>query len=146
MDYDESAWAHLAEVATARRDYHGWTQAEVATRGGISLDTVQSIEGARRTGYRARTLRGYERGMLWASHSVTAVLEGREPTPLEGEPLPRTVMTPIPSGDSPAQAIGQALEMLRAVRGAFGQVIFDAALAQLRAESGGEAHGASGSR
>ncbi|RKT49283.1 helix-turn-helix domain-containing protein [Saccharothrix australiensis] len=145
MDYDLAAWRRLAKLAVDRRNHHGWSQADVAARGGVSLDTVQSIESARREKYWPRTLRRYERGMLWAPNSVEAVLEGRHATALEGDP-PNRAGTPRPMVSDPVST-AQALKMLRAVRAAFGRPAFEAALAELRAEldaEGDEAHGASG--
>lgn len=74
-------WRRLGELAAGRRAELGLTQIEVAQRGPLSLDRVQSIEGAKRTSYRLGTLVALERALEWASGSVDEILAGGEPTP-----------------------------------------------------------------
>jgi hypothetical protein len=65
-----------------RRELHGWTQLDVATRGELSLDRVQSIESVRTDRYSGRTLSKFERGMRWEPGSVRSVLDGGDPVPM----------------------------------------------------------------
>lgn len=59
---------------------------EVATRGGMSLDRMSSIESVRTDRYSGRTLAALERGLEWETGSVRAILAGGEPTPAERHP------------------------------------------------------------
>jgi len=72
-------WKRLAAYATRRRAELGLTQIEVAQRGPLSLDRVQSIEGAKRSSYRLATLLALERALEWERGSVERVLAGGEP-------------------------------------------------------------------
>lgn len=83
MQADTKAWQRVAEAVTARRARRNWTQIDVATRGPLSLDRVQAIEGAKRPTYRAGTIAALERALEWEYGSVEAILVGGEPTPLE---------------------------------------------------------------
>jgi hypothetical protein len=75
-------WARLAEYVVTRRAELGITQIQVAQRGQMSLDRVQSIEAVRRQGgYRANTLAALERALQWEYGSIKAILAGGEPTP-----------------------------------------------------------------
>lgn len=72
-------WKLLAEHAARRRAELGLSQVDVAQRGPLSLDRVQSIEGAKRKGYRLGTLLALERALNWGAGSVEAILAGGEP-------------------------------------------------------------------
>jgi transcriptional regulator with XRE-family HTH domain len=72
-------WKLLAEYAARRRAELGLSQIEVAQRGPLSLDRVQSIEGAKRKSYRLGTLLALERALNWGAGSVEAILAGGEP-------------------------------------------------------------------
>lgn len=76
---DESPWERLAAAVVARRNERGWTQVEVASRGDLSLDRLQAIEGVRATSYRPKTMQALERGLEWMPGSVARVLAGAEP-------------------------------------------------------------------
>lgn len=80
-------WQRLAAYVVRRRAQLGLTQIEAAQRGGLSLDRLQAVEGAKRTSYRPATLVLLERALDWKDGSVDAVLVGREPTPLEAHQL-----------------------------------------------------------
>lgn len=74
-----AAWCRLAAAVKARRDYLRLTQTDVASRGGPSLPTIQSIEAARTDRYKSRTLHDLEDALGWTRGSVDLVLEGKEP-------------------------------------------------------------------
>lgn len=83
MSFEEDPWKRLAAAVVARRDARGWTQVEVANRGGLSLDRLQAIEGVRATGYRPKTMQALERGLEWTPGSVARVVAGDEPVEIE---------------------------------------------------------------
>jgi hypothetical protein len=91
-------WKLLAEHAARRRAELGLSQIEVAHRGPLSLDRVQSIEGAKSARYRLGTLLALERALDWAEGSVEAVLAGGDPAPVtphvRGSQLRRQVPAP----------------------------------------------------
>lgn len=72
-------WKLLADYAARRRAELGLSQVEAAQRGPLSLDRLQSIEGAKRTSYRLGTLLALERALGWAEGSVERILAGGEP-------------------------------------------------------------------
>ncbi len=72
-------WQRLAQYAMRRRAELGLTQLEVAQRGPLSLDRVQSVEGAKRDKYRLGTLLALERALQWEAGSVEAILAGGVP-------------------------------------------------------------------
>jgi transcriptional regulator with XRE-family HTH domain len=80
MNPTDDAWGRLARAVADRRNALGKSQVEVATDGGISLDSVQAIEAARRSSYRSKTLRGLERGLDWPMGAIDTALAGGEPT------------------------------------------------------------------
>src|SRR3954466_1331429 len=73
-------WQRLAQYAMRRRAELGLTQVEVAQRGPLSLDRVQSLEGAKRDKYRLGTLLALERALEWEADSIEAILAGGVPT------------------------------------------------------------------
>lgn len=79
-------WKLLAEHAARRRAELGLSQIEVAQRGPLSLDRVQSIEGAKRAKYRLGTLLALERALAWAPGSVEQILKGGGPLPADEPP------------------------------------------------------------
>lgn len=86
MDSEED-WKRVANAVRQRRNDRRWTQMDIATRGPLSLDRVQHIEGARSTRYSPRTITNLERALDWERGSVQAILDGGEPTP-KGEAAP----------------------------------------------------------
>lgn len=76
----QDAWERLARLVRDRREREGWTQLDVVTRGGPSLDRLQAIEASRNTRYSPRTLSKLERALGWEAGSVREVLTGGEPT------------------------------------------------------------------
>lgn len=84
MAVPQPDWQRLASAIVARRAELGMTQVGVATAGGISLDRIQALEGAKRTSYRKNTLAALERALQWEPGSVQAVLAGGDPLPLSG--------------------------------------------------------------
>lgn len=83
---NEQGWKRLAEAVRQRRDDRGWTQLDLATRGGPSIDRIQAIEGVRTDGYSPRTLAKLERALEWRQGSVRAILAGGSPSPPGAEP------------------------------------------------------------
>ncbi|MEV2236678.1 helix-turn-helix domain-containing protein [Micromonospora sp. NPDC049891] len=83
---DQSKLRALADAVIARRNELGYTQAELASSGGISLATVQGIENARGGAtLRAKTAAGLERGLAWKPGSVLRILDGGSPAPITAE-------------------------------------------------------------
>lgn len=82
---NEQGWKRLAEAVRRRRDDRGWTQLDLATRGGPSIDRIQAIEGARTDNYSSRTLGKLERALEWRQGSVRAILAGGAPSPSDVE-------------------------------------------------------------
>jgi transcriptional regulator with XRE-family HTH domain len=80
---NEHTWRRLATAVRARRDERGWTQLEVAARGGLSIDRIQAIEGTRSDRYSSRTFAKLERALEWESGSCRAILDGGDPTPAD---------------------------------------------------------------
>ena len=84
---NEQGWRRLADAAKKRRRIKGWTQLDVATRGALSIDRIQAIEGVRTDSYSGRTLTKLDRGLRWEVGSSRAVVDdGAEPTPADDEP------------------------------------------------------------
>lgn len=136
MDHSGKDWQRLADLGIRRREDQDWTQVDVATRGALSLDSVQALESARRTEYRPRTLRCYEDGLLWARGSIKTVLGGGDPIPLEGGPIQGDGEGRAQLADEGETTERQAYEMLRSVLGVFGRSAFESALGRLRTELG----------
>lgn len=89
------AWKRLGRAVANRRAELRLSQGELHGRGGPSLASVQSIEGARSDTYRDRTLADLERALGWERGSVETILfSGGQPTlaavPLNAAPSPRT--------------------------------------------------------
>jgi hypothetical protein len=80
---NEQGWRRLAEAVRQRRDERGWTQPDVYSRGGPSIDRIQAIEGVRTDSYSSRTLSKLERALDWKTGSCRAILAGGEATSLE---------------------------------------------------------------
>lgn len=87
---NEKGWRRLASAVRKRRDEQGWTQLDVATRGGLSIDRIQAIEGVRTDSYAARTLAKLDRGLGWQTGSSRALVDvGAEPMPADDQPAER---------------------------------------------------------
>jgi hypothetical protein len=80
---NEQGWRRLADAVRQRRDERGWTQPDVYSRGGPSIDRIQAIEGVRTDSYSSRTLSKLERALEWEAGSCRAILAGGEPTPID---------------------------------------------------------------
>lgn len=128
MDSAGNDWQRLADIAVADRERRGWSQIEVATRGGLSVDRVQAIESARHASYRGSTLRAFERGMMWAENSARLVLRGGDPIPLGEGRVPVEAASPTRVTQVDSASVTRALDLLRAARNAVGPVAFDAAV------------------
>jgi transcriptional regulator with XRE-family HTH domain len=84
-----------------RREERGLRWKDVAEIAGVTTETLRQIRNGGGETIRPLTRTGLEKAMLWASGSVQAVLEGRDPTPL---PLP---VGPLPQ-DAEHVAGGEA--------------------------------------
>jgi transcriptional regulator with XRE-family HTH domain len=106
---NEHTWRRLATAVRARRDERGWTQLEVAARGGLSIDRIQGIEGTRSDRYSSRTFAKLERALEWESGSCRAILDGGDPTPSGLDPLAEAVLAQInpPPGTDLASVLGR---------------------------------------
>lgn len=76
-------WKRVSQAIVRRREQRGWTQADVAARGGLSLDRVQAIERGRGMNVRPKTLISLTRGLEWSVSSIDKILKGRDPVPIE---------------------------------------------------------------
>jgi len=86
-------WRRVADAIIRRRAERGWTQMDLAQRGPLSLDRVQSLEGAKRTSYRAGTIAAIERALEWEYGSVQAILSGGRPLEMRENVPSRGVRT-----------------------------------------------------
>ena len=78
------SWDQLAAAVRARRTELGLTQVDVATAGGVSVDTIRNIEHRRRTPKRVnpRTARALEDALEWVPGSIEDTLAGGDPRPI----------------------------------------------------------------
>lgn len=120
---NEQGWQRLAAAVRARRDERGWTQLDVATRGGVSIDRIQAIEGVRTDRYSPRTLTKLERGLDWELGSCRATLEGGDPTPTEG---------PQPDPSDRHVSWDELLDLIEHAKADDDQLIYDALMAVKR--------------
>ena len=99
-------WPRLAAAIKAAREARGMTQVELADAAGVVETTVQNLEDENRTYARTPpSLKHIERALGWAPGSVTAVLEGGEPTSM-----------PESSQEAPDMAEGMPLLMSSELR------------------------------
>ncbi|MFJ4738767.1 helix-turn-helix transcriptional regulator [Streptomyces sp. NPDC088775] len=102
-------WEELGRALQAARKAAGLKQADLATRLGISLSSVQAIE--RGTSYAKPTpsIRAFAATVGWADGSVERVLAGGEPTIAREEPPSSTESSeptaPIPEGKLPLRIV-----------------------------------------
>lgn len=75
-------WRRLADYVVRRRAQLGLTQSQLAQAGPLSIDRVQSVEGAKRESYRISTLVALERALQWEPGSIDLILAGGSPTPV----------------------------------------------------------------
>jgi hypothetical protein len=75
-------WHRLGQLVTSRRIALGHPRREDFTNAtpGISLRTLGDIEAARRDSYSRNTIATLEHALRWAPGSVTAILDGGDPT------------------------------------------------------------------
>lgn len=76
----------IAEAIRGRREELGLTQAELATRAGVSTGTVQSLEGSRGAWDNPRSLPKIERALGWGPKSADRIRNGEAPILLEEGP------------------------------------------------------------
>lgn len=110
MTTDGGAWLRLAQRVVEERAAHGWTQADVADRGGFSVDRLQEIERGQRTAYRPTTLGALERGLYWRHGSVRRVLAGEEPVTTEPAEREVDLSSQTESSDAIVPDVIEAIE------------------------------------
>lgn len=77
-------WAALGRAVTGRRIDLGYRSASrFARERSFGLRTLNDIENARRTSYSRNTFAALEKALGWSSGSISAVLTGRDATPLD---------------------------------------------------------------
>jgi hypothetical protein len=127
-------WQRLADRILTRRIELGYAKrpALAEASGRISLRTLSSLETASRTNYDRNTIAALEHALQWAPGSVTAIIDGGEPTPLTAAPAasgpPTATATPdddpvlriLNSTASPAQK-EEIVKRLLAEQRAFAQ-------------------------
>jgi transcriptional regulator with XRE-family HTH domain len=84
------SWEKVGHEVRARRTDLGLTQAEVADRGGPSVETLRMVENNRAGRLSPRMRRALERALQWESGSVDAVLEGGSATVARLQPQAAT--------------------------------------------------------
>jgi transcriptional regulator with XRE-family HTH domain len=72
------SWEKLGHDVRARRTELGLTQAEIADRGGPSVETLRTVENNRAGRLSPRMRRALERVLGWESGSIDAVLAGAQ--------------------------------------------------------------------
>jgi DNA-binding XRE family transcriptional regulator len=77
------SWEKLGVAVRDRRCELGFTQADVAARGGPSVLTVRAIENNRAGRLSSRLRRSLERVLSWQSGSIDAILAGDMAAPVE---------------------------------------------------------------
>lgn len=107
----------LGETVRERRRDLRLSKEEAARRGGMSVKTWTNVEEARPV--RDTTYVGIEDALEWERGSVSAVLDGSDPTPLP----PVEVREPI--------EVEYAARVLELVRAQYGEDVYRAAIAKL---------------
>lgn len=79
--WDSDDWERLGDMVRKRREELGLTQAEVQSLGGPSTASLRAIENKRARSLSVTKRRDLERALYWASGSVEAILDDREPPP-----------------------------------------------------------------
>jgi transcriptional regulator with XRE-family HTH domain len=77
------SWEKLGAAVRDRRCELGFTQADLAARGGPSVLTVRAIENNRAGRLSPRLRRSLERVLSWQSGSIEAILDGGTATLVE---------------------------------------------------------------
>lgn len=107
----------LGETVLDRRHDLRLSKEEAARRGGMSVKTWTAVETGKEV--RATTYVGVEDALEWKRGSVSAILDGGDPTPLEP-----------PVEDEPAE-VEYAVRVLELVRAQYGDDVYRAAIARL---------------
>jgi len=84
---DVMLWEKLGQQVRDRRAELGLTQAEVAERGGPSVETLRALENNRSKRLSPRVRRALERVLQWETGSIDAVLDGGAPTLARPRPV-----------------------------------------------------------
>lgn len=80
-------WARLGARVAAERARQGHSAASFAAAAGLSSTTVDSIEHHRKQSYDPGTIALLEQALGWQTGSVTRILSGLEPKPVEDPDL-----------------------------------------------------------
>lgn len=73
------AWKRVARAVRQGREQLGLTQAELASKAGVSEPTIRVLETARRTGYQRATLREIASALGWTPDSIDRILDDKPP-------------------------------------------------------------------
>jgi transcriptional regulator with XRE-family HTH domain len=122
-------WGRLARYVRERREDLGFTQEDVATKGGPSTATLRLIENGTQETYRQKSLRQLEAALGWEPGSVRKILDGGEP---------------VIAGRGPSRASDPAIQYLRETPGLspeFREALVGLVLAMREDEANGTAHG-----
>lgn len=93
-------WARLGRELAAARRAKKLKQLELADLAGVSLATVQAIEGGKSFARVTPTIRAFVRIVGWQEGSAETVLAGGDPNPAVAPDSPVTTQVPIPPADS----------------------------------------------
>jgi transcriptional regulator with XRE-family HTH domain len=80
MDTD---WRRIAAAVKARREALHLTQAEAATKGGLSEPSWNVLENARGKSYKSRTLRGVTIALDWPADAIERIGQGEDASAFE---------------------------------------------------------------
>lgn len=110
----------LAQHMDARRVFLGLRWADVADRAGLTTETLRQVRQGPGE-IRPLTRRGIEEALEWELGSVTAILDGGEPTPLAQQAVVRDL--PSTPGTRVVAAVIEALETEEEVQAALDQAV-----------------------
>ncbi|WIX75972.1 hypothetical protein QRX50_31430 [Amycolatopsis carbonis] len=102
----ELDWENLSHHMGERRVDLELQWKDVEKAAGISGTLRRRIMSGQAQGVTAPTARGFEQALKWKRGSVQEVLNGGEPSPLEGQNQSR----PAPSGAPPSRTSSQTVE------------------------------------
>lgn len=106
-------WTRLADRIKRRREHFGISQAQLAQAAGVSVGTIQNLEGGRVPGTWPRRLSPVIRALGWDAGSGLAIVSGGEPRPRSAASDPQSDLVFILSNI--AKAGPWTMRALRAV-------------------------------